>query len=233
MKKTVLIVITIALFITAEWSDSYAQEAKTARIYGRIILPAAKKKVRTFRGRLYRNRLSSAIQKRAAEISKRSSYEDVIIAAYPLSFKAEVKPVPNARVLQRNAVFIPNVLPITPGTTVEFINADRFFHNVFSISPGAKFNIGRRPTNDIVRKKINVTGEISLFCDIHSQMAATIISLDTPYFTKANRNGVYLLDSLPEGKYRLEIFHPDHEKIEVEITLSKGESSEQSFTLTD
>jgi len=232
MKKSCFIFISIFFFVISDPGEGYSQNKETARVYGRIILPVIKKNVRSFRGRLYRNRLSSAIQRRAQEISKRSSYEDVIIAAYPLSFKAEIKPLPNARIIQRNAVFIPNVLPITPGTTVEFVNADRFFHNVFSITPGANFNIGRRPRNDVIRRRISATGKISLFCDIHSQMAATIISLETPYFTKSNRKGVYLLDNLPKGRYRLEVFHPEFDKITEEITLGEGESSEQSFTLS-
>ena len=122
------------------------------------------------------------------------------------------------------------MLPVTPGTKVEFINADRFFHNVFSVSPGSKFNIGRRPTNNIVSRTIYQTGNISLFCDIHSQMASTIISLNTPYFISAKRNGDYLLPNLPVGKYRIEVLHPNFENIVVQVTLSDGESSHQSFT---
>ena len=181
---------------------------------------------------MYRNRLSASKKKSSTASTGRTAFQDVIIAAYPLSFKAETKPLPKARIIQRNAVFIPSVLPVTPGTKVEFINSDRFFHNVFSISPGAKFNIGRRPTNTIVRRTINKTGNISLFCDIHSQMASTIISLNTPYFTTANRNGVYLLEKLPAGKYRIEVLNPNFEKITMELTLSEGESSQQSFTFS-
>jgi len=133
--------------------------------------------------------------------------------------------------LQKNAEFIPHVLAVTPGTRVQFINLDPFFHNVFSYTPGAKFNIGRRPTHAVVTRKINKTGFIKLFCDIHSQMNATIVSLNTPYFTKANRNGVYLLD-LPAGKYRLQVIHPEFPKLEKIITLKRNQKMEQSFTLT-
>lgn len=231
MKKTLYMSFFIFVFLFSEIVPGYAQDKQDARIYGRVILPVVKKTRRAFRGRLYRNRLSSSKRFSRSSAHEHSSFEDVIIAAYPLSFKADVKPLKKARILQKNAEFIPHVLPVTPGTVVEFINADHFFHNVFSISPGATFNIGRRPTNTIVRETIRKSGDISLFCDIHSQMASTIVSLDTPYFTTANRNGVYLLDNLPPGKYRIEVIHPDFEKQTVEIVLKAGESSQQSFTL--
>jgi len=230
MKKTFLIFISIFLFLLSSLTEGIAQDAQAAEVSGRIILPVSKKKKRTFRGRLYRNRLSASKKKSTAATTGRTAFQDVVIAAFPLSFKAEVKPMEKARIIQRNAIFIPNVLPVTPGTRVEFINADRFFHNVFSVSAGSKFNIGRRPTNTIVRRTISKTGKINLFCDIHSQMASTIISLNTPYFVTAKRNGDYQLSNLPAGKYRIEVIHPNFDKIVAQLTLSDGESSHQSFT---
>lgn len=230
MRKFALIILAVCAFILSDLEFGYAQDA---RIYGRIFMPAVKKKNKTSRGRIYRNRLSSASSSSKNKTDDHSSFQDVIIAAYPLSFKAVVKPLDKVRVVQRNAQFIPNVLPVTPGTKVEFINLDRFFHNVFSISPGARFNIGRRPTNTVVERTISNHGDVSLFCDIHSQMSGTIISLNTPYFTTANNNGVFLIDNLPAGKYRIEVIHPGFAKVEKEVTISKDQSFEESFTLTD
>lgn len=230
MNKKIQLLAIALIFIVSAIAEVYAQQAKDAQLYGRVVLPVVKKKNRAFRGRIYRKRLSESSDRSSSGSSNISSYEDVIIAAYPLSFKADVKPLPNKRIIQRNATFIPNVLAITPGTKVDFINADHFFHNVFSISPGAKFNIGRRPTNTVVTRTIYKSGSISLFCDIHSRMASTIVSLNTPYFTMANRNGVYLLENLPPGKYRIEAIHPDFEKVVIEVTLKDGESVQESFT---
>jgi len=227
--KTIISAFLALFFFLSHLSYAEAQEAA---VYGRIFLPAVEKKQRTFRGRIYRNRLAAAQKTPKSEQNDRNPLEDVIIAAYPLSFKPEIKPLEKARVLQKNATFIPHVLPVTPGTRVEFINLDRFYHNVFSISPDANFNIGRRPTNTIVSRTINKTGEVKLFCDIHSQMNATILSLETPYFTRANRNGVYLLDDLPPGRYRIEVYHPDLPTVSNETTLEDGDKQEQSFTLT-
>lgn len=225
MKKIIWIFILLFVFLFEDMS--FAQEGK---IYGRIFIPVVKKESRTFRGRVYRNRLARKKRKKDNE-NKRSPFQDAVIAAYPLSFKAKIEPVQKARVIQKNAEFIPNVLAITPGTQVEFINIDKFYHNVFSITPGANFNIGRRPTNTIIRRTIKKAGSIKIFCDIHSQMNGTIVTVNTPYFTQGNKNGVYLLDNLPQGKYRLEIIHPDFPKTTATIDLGKDEKIEQSFTL--
>jgi plastocyanin len=229
MNKTLTILVLLFCLLLPDFS--FAQD-QTARIYGRVFMPVVKKQKRSFRGRLYRNRLSSRKKRQKNAAVLRTSFQDVIVAAYPLSFKGKTQPLEKARILQKNAEFRPHVLAVTPGTRVEFINLDRFFHNVFSYSPGAKFNIGRRPTNTTVWKTIYKTGKINLFCDIHSQMNATIVSLDTPYFTQPGKSGVYLLKDLPPGKYRLEIIHPDFPKTKTEITVRENDKLEQSFTLS-
>jgi len=228
--KKMLTVLTL-LFCFAFSDMSFAQD-QSASIYGRVFMPVVKKNKRSFRGRLYRNRLSSRKKRQKDIATQRTSFQDVIIAAYPLSFKAKIEPIKKARILQKNAEFRPHVLAVTPGTRVQFINLDRFFHNVFSYTPGAKFNIGRRATNTIYSRTINTTGKINLFCDIHSQMNATIVSLETPYFSQPSKSGVYLLKGLPAGKYRIEIIHPDFPKSETEITVKRNDKLEQSFTLS-
>lgn len=226
MKKIFfLFLFSIVLIVT---DFSFAQET---RVYGRVFMPAEQNRSRTFRGRIYRNRLARQVINKQDE-NKRSAIEDIIIAAYPLSYDSAAAPLTHARIIQKNAEFIPNVLPITPGTKVEFVNLDKFYHNVFSITPGQKFNIGRRPTGTVVPEKITKIGFVKLFCDIHSQMNATIVTLKTPIFTQANKNGVYLFKNLRPGTYRLEAIHPDFETVSSTITVESNKDIEESFTLT-
>lgn len=227
MTTRILFVCVAALLLVG--NDLIAQDAN---IYGRIYMPAVEKQERTFRGRLYRNRLASRRTILDQQETQRSTFEDVVISAYPLSTRPQVKPLEQARILQKNAEFIPHVLPVTPGTRVEFINLDNFFHNVFSITPGARFNIGRRPTGTVITRTINRLGEVKLFCDIHTQMNAIIYCVDTPYFTRANENGVYLLDKLPPGRYRVEVYHPEFSVANVTIELKADEKFQQSFNLS-
>jgi plastocyanin len=215
--------------------------AQTAEVSGTVSIPSIKKEERTFRGQAYRNRLSPTPESASESKSGSSSLEDIIVSVHPISFKADVQPLAEpARIIQRNATFQPYVTPITQGSIVQFINEDAFYHNVFSLTPGAKFNIGRRPTGDVVSKKIepisqriSALGEVKLFCDIHTQMKAIILSLDTPYFTRVKASGQYQIKNLPVGTYQIKVYHPDAQPVVETIELKAGEPLRKNFALSN
>jgi plastocyanin len=224
-----LIIVLILVFLLV--MESQAQDT-TAVISGRIEMPQIKKEKRSFRGRMYRNRLAKKDNSTEENETLKSPYIDVIVVLHPLDFKVEAKPMENARIIQKNAVFIPRVVPVTRNTVVEFINYDKFYHNVFSVTPGARFNLGRRSTGTVVKHKIERPGEIKLFCDIHAQMNATILSLDTPYFTRVQPTGIYRIENVPEGNYLVQVYHPDLPDTEDYVTLVSGENIEKNFILS-
>lgn len=228
MRKLTILFLLLFLLL----SNSESIYAQTGNLSGSVFMPVAKKERRTFRGRLYRNRLSSKKKVKKANQTTSSSFVDVIISAHPISFDAVTQPLNNTRLFQKNATFLPRIVPVTPGTIIEFINRDRFFHNVFSISKGSVFNIGRRPTGKVVRKRIEKLGEIKLFCDIHAQMNATVICLDTPYFTRVTKNGRYSLSDLPEGKYEIRVYHPDFPEISEIIDVYADKQIKINFTIS-
>jgi len=150
--------------------------------------------------------------------------EDGVVIFHPLDFKPSLSTTPNAIITQKDMTFFPEVLPITRGSTIYILNEDNEYHNVYSRTPGATFNIGRRPPGHMYPQKIGVSGVIRVFCDIHEHMEAYILSLDTPYFTRVEANGRYQLDGLPDGKYRIELFHPEYPAYEGEIQLLSGQA---------
>jgi len=196
-------------------------------VYGTVTLPSTTVAQRSFRGRAYRSRGNTSTENKSKESSNSNPLLDTIISLHPTSYKLDVEPLPKPSIIQqKNAEFIPNVTPVTVGSIVQFLNDDTFYHNVFSLTPGARFNIGRRPTGDVYEKKIPATswkveglGEIQLFCDIHSQMNAVILSLDTPYFTRVNEKGEFSLENIPDGEYELRAYHPRYELDSQTITL--------------
>lgn len=225
-----------ALFITVVFyliipSFNFSQSNK-ASISGTISLPEVKNKNRTLRGRMYRNRLSEPQKDSENDKTKKSPYSDVIVIFYPQSFTPKTVPMKGVQIRQKDAEFVPHVTPITRNTTVEFVNFDHFYHNVFSLTPGAKFNIGRRPANSIVQHKITRSGEIKLFCDIHAQMNAIILSLDTPYFTRVKDDGTYNMTALPNGEYMIEVYHPELNSIEEFVTINNNESVSRNFSFS-
>lgn len=196
-------------------------------LHGHITMPVAVSKAFISRGEAYRHRGGEAPSEEKQRID-RDNHPDrnVIVSLHPLDFTPTVRPLPEAVLLQREKTFVPNVLPVTKGTTVIIKNGDDFFHNVFSLTPGAKFNIGRRPPGHHRQQLIERTGEVKVFCDIHPQMSATILGFDTPYFTRVDAQGHYHLTGLPNGRYRLEVYHPRAGIFRREISLKNGQTGE-------
>ncbi|MEN0004522.1 MAG: carboxypeptidase regulatory-like domain-containing protein [Bacteroidota bacterium] len=157
---------------------------------------------------------------------------NVIVSVHPLSFDAAYEPTTDAFMTQKEQTFLPLVLPVTKGSTVYLLNEDQFFHNVFSLTPKARFNIGRRPPGNSYPQKIKKSGVIRLGCDIHTHMAGFILSLETPYFQRVDVNGNFQLQQLPDGRYRVEIYHPQLKKVTATIELKGGQTLTKNFDLS-
>lgn len=146
----------------------------------------------------------------------------IVVSFHPTDFTPELSPTSNAIMNQMEKTFVPKVLPITKGSSVEFLNSDTEVHNIFSMTPRATFNIGRRQPGKSVPQLIEKVGVVDLKCDIHCGMNASILSLDTPYFTKANASGNYEVDGLPDGNYRVQVYHFSLGVVEDNISIKGG-----------
>jgi plastocyanin len=104
---------------------------------------------------------------------------------------------------QRNETFAPHVLAITTGTTVDFPNSDRIYHNVFSLSKPATFDLGRYAAGKSKAIRFDRPGIVRVFCEIHSHMSAFILVFSHPYFAMTDSDGRYRLDDMPPGTYNV------------------------------
>jgi plastocyanin len=102
---------------------------------------------------------------------------------------------------QRNIAFVPHVLAVRVGTTVEFPNNDKVFHNVFSFRDGKKFDLGMYPRGAVKRIVFDEPGLARLFCNIHPNMAAYVMAVDSPYFAVSGENGSFTISGVPSGTY--------------------------------
>jgi plastocyanin len=212
-------------------NSSLSSILQTATIEGIVTLPPTSGNAqRRFRGSAYRSRGNSSSA--SSSNTQENQFENTIVSMHPLSYTIDDLPTQNdVQIVQKDAVFIPNVTPVTVGSTVQFVNDDPFYHNVFSLTPGSKFNIGRRPTGDVYSKevspprwKVSGLGPINLFCDIHTQMNAIILGLDTPYFTRVNEDGTYSISDIPPGTYELRAFNRNTELFQQKITVAADET---------
>lgn len=110
------------------------------------------------------------------------------------------------RMEQKNKSFNPHLLVVPLGSTVEFPNLDPFFHNVFSQFNGKRFDLGLYEAGSTRVVHFDHEGVSYIFCNIHSQMAAVIVTLRTPYFAVATRSGSIQVHNVPEGDYEVHLW---------------------------
>jgi plastocyanin len=108
---------------------------------------------------------------------------------------------------QRDQTFVPHVLAITVGTTVDFPNNDLTFHNVFSLSKTRTFDLGRYSRGRSKSVRFDRPGVVRVFCDIHSHMSAFILVFAHSYFAVTDRAGRYVIPGVPPGTYALAVWH--------------------------
>ncbi len=125
---------------------------------------------------------------------------------------------------QRNLTFFPRVLVVRVGTTVEFPNNDRVFHDVFSFRDGKKFELGLYPVGMVKRVPFDQLGLSRIFCNIHPGMAAYIIAVDTPYFAVSDRQGRFTIAEIPAGAYTYHAWRPGGETLTGSTAVQAGTS---------
>jgi plastocyanin len=106
-----------------------------------------------------------------------------------------------ARMNQINETFVPHLLAIVAGTTVDFPNNDETYHNVFSLSKARRFDLGRYAAGGSKAVRFDTPGIVRVFCDIHAHMSAYILVFAHRYFNVTDDQGGYRLESVPPGTY--------------------------------
>ena len=104
---------------------------------------------------------------------------------------------------QRNETFIPHLLAISVGTSVDFPNSDRTYHNVFSLSKTKRFDLGRYAAGRSKAVRFDRPGIVRVFCDIHSHMNAFILVFNHRFYDVTDEEGRYQIDGVPPGTYTL------------------------------
>lgn len=113
-------------------------------------------------------------------------------------------PKPNVRLVQKNKEFVPHLLIVPTGTSVDFPNMDPFFHNVFSLFNGKRFDLGLYEAGSHRSVTFDREGVSYIFCNIHPEMGAIIVALNSPYFGLSDANGYVVVRDVPPGRYRLQ-----------------------------
>jgi plastocyanin len=155
---------------------------------------------------------------------------NVVVSLKEAAFRGTL-PSTNAELRQVHETFVPHTLAVTRGSSVAFPNDDPFFHNVFSLSSAATFNLGRYPRGETRRVTFDAPGVVKVFCDIHSQMSATIMVFDHPYFAIPSDDGAYEIAGVPPGAYTLVGWHERIGDRAVPVRVEAGSATTVDLTV--
>jgi hypothetical protein len=140
--------------------------------------------------------------------------------------------------LQQNKTFVPHIVAIPVGGSVEFPNFDPIFHNAFSNYSGQLFDVGLYPPGTSRKVEFKREGVVRVFCNIHSSMSAVVVVLPTLHFAITGRDGSFTIPNLEPGEYTLAVFHERAvpatlEKLSRRLTLGNGNVDLPTITISE
>ncbi len=152
------------------------------------------------------------------------SPEGIVVYVDTVAGKTFTPPQEHSVMDQKKLTFIPHVLPVLKGTTVDFLNSDSVGHNVYwpSVSGNKKLahNLGTWPQGVKKSFTFDEIGVAPLLCNVHPEMSAYIVVTPTPYFAVTNAQGEYVIKDVPPGKYNLKVWSEQGKPVEQPVEVS-------------
>lgn len=134
---------------------------------------------------------------------------------------------------QKKMTFVPHVLPVLKGTTVEFLNSDPVGHNVYWPSIGGNkklaHNLGTWPQGQKKAFQFTDLGPAALLCNVHPEMSGYVVVLPTPYFGVTDKEGTYVIKDVPAGNYTVKTWSEDGKPTTQEVDVA---ASGATFNIT-
>jgi len=171
------------------------------------------------------------LKQRGGKPKKDRSGVVVYLEGVPAPAQQVVKPGQPVR--QREAQFLPRVVAVQRGAQVDFPNEDKIFHNVFSLSQAAKFDLGLYKSGTAKSVTFDRAGTVDVYCNIHPEMVATVKVVDTPYFAVTDRDGKFRIADVPAGTYPVVGWQARGEAWRGTVTVAASGSAELRFELTE
>ncbi len=131
---------------------------------------------------------------------------------------------------QRGMTFVPHVLAITKGDTVEFMNHDSVAHNVFS-PDGGGYDLGTFPPGETRSHTFDAAGVYTQLCSLHPEMSAYVFVGQNPYSAVVGADGTYAIADIPPGTWKIAVWNPDLKAQEQTVTVAAGGTATADFAL--
>jgi len=225
-RRLLFVVAFIAFFLSVGAPGARVRSARNGAIRGRVDLrrvpPPAEPRPNIAD-------LGGAAAAAALDISDRLRSVVYLEAAPRGAF--ETVETTHAVMDQRGERFVPHVLAITTGTTVDFPNSDHIYHNVFSLSKTKPFDLGRYAAGHSKPMRFDRPGIVRVFCEIHSHMNAFVLVFSHPFFSLTDNDGRFHIDNIPPGTYNVIAWNEGVQSEARAITVPDGGVAEEDFVL--
>ena len=231
LRRLCLVGLPIAVLWTgrALFARPAGDHVATGTIEGRVEVSRALT-ARRARFRIYAEPGPGAVPP-ASDSADRDERRNIIVYIERAPSGAETTPDTGLLLRQHGERFVPHVLPVIRGTTVEFPNDDPLFHNVFSLSHAKAFDLGRYPRGASRSVTFDRGGIVQVFCHIHSDMSAVVLVLDNPHFAVPDAEGRYSIPRLPPGDYTVVAWHERIRPIAHRLHIASGQLAQVDFTI--
>jgi len=146
------------------------------------------------------------------------------------------RPVP--QLVQHNKTIEPHLLVVEVGSTVQFPNRDPFFHNIFSLYEGQAFDLGLYEAGSTRSVRFDRPGVSFLFCNIHAEMSAVVVAVETPHFGVSGKSGRVEIPNVPDGHYTMHVWYErslpeDLKNLTRGVTITQSMRSLDPIRVTD
>ena len=147
------------------------------------------------------------VDSRDLNVRRKSDYSGVVVWLEPTAAPLAKSRGRLVKIVQRQKRFVPHVVAVPVGSTVDFPNADLIFHNAFSNFAGQPFDVGLYPPGTSQKVRFVRDGVVRVFCNIHPTMSAVIVVVRTPFIAISNKEGAFSIEGVEPGEYRMRVFH--------------------------
>jgi plastocyanin len=217
------VAISVAVLCSFERPAVVARGAATGSLTGRVHVVAHPARRLATAG-VYPGRIVGI------QAERDTSELDNVIVFVNSSMRVDSAPQ-QVSIRQTNEEFIPHVVAVTAGSTVEFPNDDLIFHNVFSLSRAATFDLGRYPRNASKARTFTKPGVVKVFCHLHSHMSAIVRVFSHPYFAVPDQTGRFTIADVQAGRVDVTAWHERAGEVTQKVNVDDGGATELTFSL--
>jgi plastocyanin len=139
----------------------------------------------------------------------------------------------NATIKQREKQFDPPLTIVVKGTTIDFPNEDKIFHNVFSVSRPARFDLGLYKSGTAKSVEMKRSGVVDVYCNIHPDMIAKVKVLDNGFYTISGPDGKFEIQGIPAGEYPIVAWLPTGGEVSGKVTIKAGEAASVDLEVSE